>query len=462
MQNLLIPLDFSGETPLYSQIARHIAGEIQAARLKTGERLPSKRALTAGLGVSQSTVETAYGILTAEGYIEGRPRQGYFVLDILPMSLAAPPPTPERPAPESKAPTPTGPDFSTGAVDTSRFPYATWAKITKETVYQCPELLQRGDAQGEPGLRETLSRFLYQARGVRCGPEQIIIGAGMEYLLDLLLSLLPRGAVIGLEDPGYPAAWHTVAGRGLAAVAIPVGAEGMDVAALNLSAADVAYVTPSHQFPMGVTMPAGQRSRLLAWAEGGERYIIEDDYDSEFRYASRPIPALQGMDKSGKVVYLGTFSRGLAPSIRVAYLVLPPALLARYRARRDFSASTVSRLEQETLRRFVEGGHYARHLRRMGHFYREKQRALTARLLDIPGVLVAGDGAGLHFLVTKPGLSEAALLARAEAAGVHLRGLSRYAHALPCPPSTLVLGFAGLQPGEIDDAAARLRQAWAE
>ena len=459
MQSLLIALDAAGKTPLYTQIYRHIQEEIATGRLEAGVRLPSKRALCALLGVSQSTVETAYGMLCDEGYLESRPKSGFYVRDLLPLSSleAAHPAAAAHPRAQN-APRY---DFSTGAVDTSRFPYATWAKINRETVYQCPHLLRQGDGQGEPGLRQTLSDFLYQHRGVRCTAGQIVIGAGAEYLTDLLLSLLEGAPTVALEDPGYPVVWHTAQRHGLPVCPIPVDGGGLSVAALTASPADIAFVTPSHQFPMGVTMPAGRRSRLLAWASSAPgRYIVEDDYDSEYRFTSRPIPALQGMDRGGRVVYLGTFSRGLAPAIRVAYMVLPSALLARYHSRKTFMASTVSRLEQETLRRFVEGGHYARHLRRMSTFYRTKQQALTAALRAIPGADISGDQAGLHFLLRLPGRDEKDLLARALAAGITLHGLSRYAHSLPGPDGTLVLGFAGLEPGRTAEAVSLLRQAW--
>ena len=460
MESLFTALDFSGATPLYVQIYRRFQEDITLGRLAAGARTPSKRALSAQLGVSQSTVETAYGMLCDEGYLEARPRSGFVVRDILPLAGAAHPPRRSvAPTREQSAPRY---DFSTGAVDTSRFPYATWAKINRETVYQCPHLLRQGDGQGELALRQALSDFLYQHRGVRCTAEQIVIGAGAEYLTDLLLSLLEGAPTVALEDPGYPVVWHTALRHGLKVCAIPVDAGGLSVDALAQSAADIVFVTPSHQFPMGVTMPAGRRSRLLAWASAAAgRYIVEDDYDSEFRFATRPIPALQGMDRAGRVVYLGTFSRGLAPAIRVAYMVLPQSLLARYHARRTFVASTVSRLEQETLRRFVRGGHYARHLRRMATFYRTKQQTLTAALMRLPGTEISGDQAGLHFLLRLPGRAESDLLSRAEEAGITLHGLSRYGHSHPCPDGTLVLGFAGLEPSRIAEAADILRMAWA-
>jgi GntR family transcriptional regulator/MocR family aminotransferase len=235
----------------------------------------------------------------------------------------------------------------------------------------------------------------------------------------------------------------------------------MDPEALERSGATLAYVTPSHQFPLGVTMPVGRRSRLLQWAcAAPERYLIEDDYDSEFRHTSRPIPAMQGLDRQGRVVYLGTFSRSIAPAIRVAYLILPPALLERYRENFPLAASTVSRFEQESLRQFLVQGLYARHLRRVGNLYRRKCARLTEALSAIPGAKLTGEQAGLHFLLTVPGLSEEELVSRAAARSIRVHPLSQYCHAVPPLPSTLVLGYAGLGEDELIDAARLLAEAF--
>ena len=232
--------------------------------------------------------------------------------------------------------------------------------------------------------------------------------------------------------------------------------------ALEASGAGLAYVTPSHQFPLGVTMPAGRRSRLLHWAASAQdRWLIEDDYDSEFRWSSRPIPALQGLDRAGRVVYMGTFSRSIAPAIRVAYMILPPALLERWRAAFSHGACTVSRFEQENLRRFLTQGLYGRHLRRTGNLYRKKCALFTGALSEIPGVTVSGADAGLHFLVTLPRLTEAELVERAAAKSVRVYPLSRYCHGAEPRPSTVVLGFAGLTEQELARAAALLKEAWA-
>ncbi len=451
-----LPVFHEGE-PLYDQLYRHIAAAIQSGEVPPGAELPSKRRLCALAGVSMSTVETAYSLLAAEGYVFARPRSGYVAANLLPLS----PPPAQDVAPPPPEPSRWRYDCSTSAVDVSVFPFSSWARITKEAVYENPGLLQRGHPQGDLPLRAALADLLCQYRGVRCAPEQIVVGAGADYLLSLLLQLLPEHREIALEDPGYPAAYAAALHHGRTPLPIPVDGEGMDPEALAASGARLAYVTPSHQFPLGVTMPAGRRSRLLHWAGAGKgRYLIEDDYDSEFRYTSRPIPAMQGLDRAGKVVYMGTFSRSIAPAIRVAYMILPPALLERYRQTFPHAACTVSRFEQESLRRFLVRGLYGRHLRRTGNLYRRKNALFTEKLGAIPGAALSGQDAGLHFLLTLPRLTEEELVARAAEESVRVAPLSQYCHRAEPRPSTVVLGYAGLTEEELTRAAELLARAW--
>ena len=450
-----------GTLPLYEQIYRRMVEEIRSGRLAAGERAPSKRQLCAQLGVSLSTVETAYGMLVAEGYLQSQPRSGYRVCSLLPLDAPAAS-VPQSPVP---APVPAAPAlsdvFSTAAVDTHIFPSSVWASLTREALKD-PELLQRGDPQGDLPLREALCDFLRSCRGVRCRSEQVVVGAGMEYLLSVLFQLFDPAVPVALEEPGYNAAYRTLENLGRSAVPVPVDRQGMVPDALAASGAGVAYVTPSHQFPTGAAMPAGRRTELLRWAYAApHRYLIEDDYDSEFRYASRPIPAMQGMDTGGRVVYTGTFSRTLAPSIRAAYLILPEALLEVYKARFAHGASTVSRFEQQVLCRFLSSGQYGRHLRRAGSLYRARCAALTAALKDaFPQGRVSGAGAGLHLLLSLPGRDERELAARAAAAGYRVRTLGEYCRGTSPLPGSLVLGFAGLDVSAAPRAVADLARAF--
>ena len=481
MFSFTLTLDPKGKTPMYDQLYAAVAAAIREGALLSGEKLPSKRELCAHLGVSRATVETAYELLRAEGYVDARPRSGYYVEDYLTTpaagtGIACPPAQGPVISGQGTAPCPPGPYangstaegtgnrppalFSTSAVDVSVFPYASWAKLYKEVVYNSPELLQRGDPRGEAPLREALARMLSEYRGVRCAPEQLVVGSGMETLMGQLITLFGPEAVYAMEDPGYPAMERTLLARGRTICRVPMDASGMDPEPLEASGATVAYLTPSHQFPLGITMPASRRSRLLGWAVAGERWIIEDDYDSEFRYGGRPISSMQGMDRHGRVIYAGTFSRSLAPAIRLAYMVLPPALLEPWQALYGRQQPTVSRYEQTVMARFLAEGYYSRYIRRVGKRYADRRAALLAALGEIPGLRVTGADGGVHFLVCLPRFSEGELLRRAAEAGLPLRGLSEFCRRVPPPASTLILGYGGLPTERVGEAARRLRAAW--
>ena len=457
MDYLNLNLDPNASRPMYEQLYRALSGDIRSGAIGSGEKLPSKRALCAQLGVSRSTVEAAYDLLLAEGYAVSRPRSGYFAAELLAQAEPAEQPKQTRPVHAEAADSPL---FSTSAVDVSQFPYASWAKLYREVVYHSPELLQRGAAQGEAGLQAALSRLLSEYRSVRCSPEQIVVGSGLETLLSQLITLLGPEAVYALEDPGYPYLERALTARNRAIRYIPLDEDGMDAAALERSGANVAFLTPSHQFPMGVTMPASRRSRLLRWAAEGDRWIIEDDYDSEFRYDGRPLSSMQGMDRGGRVIYTGTFSRSLAPSIRLAYMVLPPALLDRFQAVFGRQQTTVSRYEQTVMARFLDEGFYGRYLRRVGMLYRARREALLSALQTIDGVSISGAGGGTHFLLTNPRWSESALLEKAAARGLRLVGLSSLCRTVPARESTLIVGYGGLPTARVPEVVRTLRQAW--
>ena len=486
MFTLALNLDANGRTPMYEQLYAAVAGAIREGALRCGEKLPSKRELCAFLGVSRSTVETAYELLLAEGYVVSRPRSGYYAAEyaapVAGTSIACPVceadhhpeldsrlPAAGKATQRTSAAGPRTEDWkagagssllSTSAVDVSLFPYASWAKLYKEVVYNSPELLQRGDPRGEAPLREALARLLSEYRGVRCAPEHLVVGSGMETLLDQLITLLGPEAVCAMEDPGYPAVARGLSARGRSVRCVPMDEQGMDAEALEACGATAAYLTPSHQFPLGITMPASRRSLLLRWAASGDRWIIEDDYDSEFRWGGRPISSMQGMDRHNRVIYIGTFSRSLAPAIRLAYMVLPPALLERWQALYGRQQPTVSRYEQTVMARFLDRGFYARYLRRVGKLYADRRAALLEALGQIEGLTVSGADGGIHFLLRLPRLSEAELLRRAAAAGLPLRGLSEFCRRVAPPPSTLVLGYGGLPTEEIPAIAGRLAAAW--
>lgn len=469
MQEFTFTMDKTIRQPLYRQLYNYLVEEIKSGNLQEGEKLPGKKSLAAHLGISQSTVETAYEMLAAEGYVVAKPRSGFYVnrLELLqPLGWQmAPAPKQEAVGKPQKPRQDWRFSLLSGNIDTNVFPYGTWAKITKEVVYNRRDVLAYGESRGDVELRRSLTKYLHEFRGVNCSPEQVIIGAGLEYLLHLVCIMLERETVFALEDPGYKKTAEIFGNNGARIAFLPVDEGGMSLTALRESTANVAYITPSHQFPMGVVMPVGRRLQMLNWAyQQPGRYIIEDDYDSEFRYNGSPIPALQGMDKNGRVIYVGTFSRSVAPALRVAYMVLPPDLMKVYEDNFTVYASTVSRMEQQILSEFLAGGHFARHLNKVRNAYRQRRDALVNALRSshlADKINIVGDNAGLHFLLeVRCGKSEEQLVAAAAGRGVRLTGLSGYCHRREFAVPTVMLGFADLLPEQAAEVVAELAAAW--
>lgn len=465
----MITLSPQSTTPMYEQLYAQLAAEIRSGTRAPGSPLPGRRTMANQLGVSVNTVDAAYQMLAAEGLAESRPRSGFYVQDTGGMLCPAPAvPAPQPPASASPAVEEPKPryDLSTGSIDTELFPARSWGRIQKELLYQSPELLQRGPMQGDEDLRSEIARYLAAYRGVVCTPDQIVVGAGIEYLLGCVAHLF-AGSVGAVENPGYSRSRTVLENSGIPCRLVDIDNHGLPTEGLEACGANLCYVTPSHHFPTGVTMPAWRRAQLLSWAAARPgRYILEDDYDSEFRFSTRPLPSLQGMaGADGPVVYLTTFSKSLAPGIRIACMVLPPHLLARYR--RDFAVytNTVSRFEQQTLCRFMAQGHFTRHIARMRLAYKRRMETFAAALRAGlgPDLVLGGTHSGLHFLLTLPGAGgEHAMVAAARAEGVQLRGLSEYYMARPetCRPDTVVAGYSGLRSEDIPAVAAALGRAW--
>ena len=457
-------LDSSGSRPLYEQLYRYIRDEIEAGRLAAGERLPSKRALSAHLKISVVTVEGAYGQLQAEGYLRSEPKRGFFVQAVQeehrPPAPALRPEEPARPRPAPDY------DFSTSGVDVSLFPTSTWARLMRQVLSgRADALLSSPHPQGAPELRRAIAGHLYRFRGIRADPRQIVVGAGSETLLGFLVQLLGREGGYGVEDPGYAKPHRIFTSCGAVVRPIPLDGQGLRVDVLGERAVRVVHVTPSHHYPLGIVMPVARRQALLRWAAADPgRYIIEDDYDSEFRFSGRPIPALQSLDAGERVVYLNTFAKSLAPSLRIGYMVLPPHLAERYRREFLLYSSTVPSFEQYALARFLEGGHFERHIARMRVEYRDRKAALTAcvKELGLPARLSGAD-AGLHMLLTlENGMGEGELVERAAAEGVAVYPLSA-SWLTPPPedlPPTLIMGYARLEAEDIRQAFRRLGAAW--
>ena len=465
MNIFTIEFKLDSKEPLYKQLYDFIIQEIKTQNLKEGEKLPSKRALANHLKISINTVETAYEMLVTEGYVQSRNRSGFYVcllekLDVTEKSK-------KQFIFEKEVKKNYKYDFKTNVVDTSTFPYSTWAKITKEIIYNSPELLQHGDRQGDYCLREVLAKYLHEFRGVNCIPEQIIMGAGMEYLMSLITEILGNSAIFAFENPGYSKIYKIIKNNERKVNPIKVDDDGMCLVDLKNTNSNIAYITPSHQFPMGAVMPIGKRIELLKWANlKDDRYIIEDDYDSEFRFNGKPIPSLQGLDENGKVIYVSTFSRSIAPSIRVAYMVLPPRLLEIYHKNFSFYSSTISRMEQHTISRFIDEGHFSRHINRMKNIYRIRKETLVdcikkSRLNEY--VKIIGANAGLHLILkVDNGMSEKELVESAERVDIRVYGLSEYciSNQKYIGDNMVVLGYSGLLPDEITQAVELLNKAW--
>lgn len=427
---LTYDLERRGTLARYDYLYRCIKEDILSGRLSAGEKLPSKRALASHLRTAVTTVENAYAQLAAEGYVVPRERSGYYVGAVEMLPPAAPRMADcarEESAREWLL------DLRGGGVGAEGFPFSVWARLMRRELTERGEMLLRATPpNGAPELREAIARHLRRFRGIEVSPEQLVVGAGTEYLCNLLVQLLGREAVYGVEEPGHSKAARIYALAGVETAALTVDGEGVVPEAVARAGVQVLHTSPNHQFPTGVTMPIARRQTLLRWAEAGEgRWIIEDDYDSEFRFALRPIPTLKSIDRAGRVLYVNTFSRTLAPSLRISYLALPEGLVARYRERLGFCACTVPAMEQYTLARFLDEGYFEAHVSRMRNFYRaRREQVLTAiaRSPLAPHSYVSGEDAGLHFLLTlDTDKSDRALAREAAERGLRLVFLSDFA-----------------------------------
>lgn len=464
MFELTIDLKLNQTTPLYEQIYDFIKEEIKNGRIGCKTKLPSTRALAEHLQVSRSTVDMAYTQLVSEGYVQAQPYRGYFVSDItLLYHLERGEATEEFN--EEKTDLSIQIDFSPWGIELDSFPFNTWRKISKNLLSaDNKELFSTGHPKGDLELRKSLCEYLYEARGVHCRPERVIVGAGNEHLLMLLNYIFDKKPEIAMENPTYMQAYELFKQNGNTIIPIQMDYHGMKIKELYESGASLAYVMPSHQFPMGTVMPIKRRLELLEWANrSADRFIIEDDYDSEFRYRGKPIPALQGVDANEKVIYLGTFSKSIAPAIRMSYMVLPKPLLQLYEKNLHYS-QTVSRIDQMVVNEFLCGGYFERHLNRMRSIYKSKHDVLLNELKVWGNAIeIHGENSGLHILLTiNNGMTEDKLLKMAWKVGIKVYGLSEYYinrfdnYYKP----TIMLGFANLSESEIQTGLSLLKKAW--
>lgn len=460
----MIPLDEESRLPLYRQIYDYIKKEIQEGKMKAGEKLPSSRLLAKNLCISRSTADMAYDQLLSEGYIESVPCKGYYVCQVegLYFSLKK---NGEKPSREKKEEPSYRWDFALNGIAPGGFPQNAWRKLSREVLSQEGDgLFQLGDPWGEPGIRQAVAEYLHSARGVDCDPDQIIIGAGNDYLLMLLWVILGKNRKIAMENPTYLSAYYDLVHMGCQILPVGQDCQGIRVEELEKSGADTAYVMPSHQFPMGMVMPMKRRMELLKWAQSMEgRYIIEDDYDSEFRYKGQPIPALAGFDRKGCVIYLGTFSKSLAPSVRVSYMVLPVSLMKVYLSLGHPFSVTVSKTDQKILELFLREGYYERHLNRMRAVYKNKHDLMVRLLKEMSHICTfSGENAGVHLLVRfHNGLTEREAVLRAEKAGIKVYGVSEYRiKKSETEEDQVLLGYATLKEEDIEEAMNELKRLW--
>ncbi len=453
-----------GNENLYEYIYRCVKNDIISGKLEAGLRLPSKRAFAENLGVSTITVENAYYQLMAEGYIYSVPKKGYFVSSInlngvlsknntLDFNMNDDIKKEHNMSPNFFA------DFVSNSTNTNYFPFATWAKIIRGILLsRGDELMRSAPVGGVMELRYAIAEHLRQFRGVNVKAEQIIVGAGTEYLYGLIIQLLGHDKVYSLEDPGYRKLHYVYSSNNAKCVSVSMDKKGVTVEGIENAHADVVHISPSHHFPTGIVTPVDRRYELLNWAmESDKRYIIEDDYDSEFRFVGRPVPAMFGMNKNEKVIYMNTFTKSLAPTIRISYMVLPMRLLEKFNSELGFYSCTVSNFEQYTLAEFIQKGYFEKHINRMRNFYRKERDVLiecikNSKLSAISTVKEADSG--LHFLLeTEVDLSDDEIIERAAENGIRISCLSQYyIDPKKAKAHTIIINYSGISAGKIEES----------
>ena len=481
----LLAVDPAVSVPLYRQLYDRVRDAILAGRLHPGQQMPSTRLLASDLGLSRNTVVGAFEQLVAEGYLQGAPGSGTYVARELPdEALHAQRPSPvtgksdrggarlsargrmltRNLAPLMSHLSPPRP-FRSGIPALDHFPYDTWSRIVARCWRKHPRnLLPYGDTRGYPPLREAIASYLGLARAVQCTPDQVIIISGAQQALHMAATLLlDPGDSVWVENPGYPGASAALAGTGARLVPVPLDEAGLDVRAgtARWPSPRLVYVTPSHQFPAGVTMTLARRVELLRATEKGRAWILEDDYDSEYRYGSRPVAALQGLDRGGRVIYFGTFSKVLFPALRLAYLVVPPGLVDSFAGAKAVSDRHSPTVDQAVLAEFIQEGHFTRHIRRMRALYLERlQSLLDALQRELEGVIeVHRPEAGMHVIGWLPkGSDDRQISMRAAENGVDAAPISAY-YVHHCPRPGLMLGYTGYSQAAIRDGVRRLARA---
>ena len=461
-----LSLDRTAAGSLHAQLASQLRAMILARRIAPGARLPSTRALAQELGIARATAVLAMEQLASEGYVAGRRGAGVYVPASLPeqvLQVAAPAPLRPRSAtPGARRPVP----FMPGAVDPALFPQRAWARLLQRSWREPAALLGPADPFGWPALRAAIARHLAEWRGLAADPARILVTAGTVDALDVVAAVAFRpGDAVLVEDPGYAPVRHGLVRAGLAVAPVPVDGDGFDLeAGLRLRPdARGAFLTPSRQFPLGMALPLARRLVLLDWAQARDAFVVEDDFDSEYRYAGAPLPALGGLDRHGRTIYLGSFSKVLAPALRVGFAVLPEGLVGPAHDHLRRRGPLASPLAQPALAAFLDAGDYAAHIRRTRRVYARRLAALLEALRPLDGLLEpAPAGAGLHVVAwlgpRLAGAGDRAVAAAAEAAGIVAGPLADH-HAGPPGRPGLILGFSGFPEDRLQAAAVTLGRA---
>ena len=454
-----------GSDSMYEYLYKCIRNDITQGKIKAGEKLPSKRSFAKNLGISVITVENAYGQLLAEGYIYSMPKRGFYVSDLSSAHM-------EKKAVRKEQLSLTGgetsyfADFSSNQTDSEIFPFAIWSKTVREVLNDNQkQLMINPPCGGILELRQEIAQYLREFRAMQVDTEQIVIGAGTEYLHGLLIQLLGNDRIYGVENPGYHKISRIYENMKVEYAKVSMDQEGVSIQELEEKRVDIIHTSPSHHFPTGIVMPVSRRYELLGWAaKSPERYIIEDDYDSELRLSGKPFPTLQSIDVSDKVIYMNTFTKTLASTVRISYMVLPLTLTEKFYQKLSFYSCTVSNFEQYTLAKFMENGSFEKHINRLRNYYQMKRDAILKAFRKEPlgrFVNIQEEGAGVHFLMQiSTAKSEEEIVKEAKGKGIKLAPLSHYfdGEEKESFENTYVVNYSSVDLQNIERAAQVLEQ----
>ncbi len=455
----------TGSDSLYEYLYKCIKNDILQGNIRAGEKLPSKRTFAKNLGISVITVENAYEQLIAEGYIYSIPKKGFYVTD-----LKKEVETEKKTVTKEMVPITGGEngyfaDFTSNQTQSELFPFTVWTRMIREVLGENQiQLMTNPPCGGIYPLREAIAKYLKEFRGMTVLPEQIIIGAGTEYLYGLLIQLLGTDKIYAVENPGYRKIAKIYRSWKVACEYIDMDEEGVQIGELQRKRVDILHISPSHHYPTGIVMPVSRRYELLGWASKNSRhYIIEDDYDSELRLGGQPIPTMQSIDVSDRVIYMNTFTKTLASTVRISYMILPPPLLEQFYERLSFYSCSVSNFEQYTLGKFIEEGFFEKHINRLRNHYHKKRDILLgaireSRLGDL--VHISGEEAGVHFLMEiQTEKEEEEFLTCAQTQGIRLSPLSAHYHNRETERKNVyVMNYSSVQMEDAQEIVRRLER----